>query len=138
MNLYTFHNDPESLLNYDEAHEKMPFYILKRYTSRDEYRKREEAFTHDAEYAYKYAKAVKRGRFKKGEDAIAKSISYSRLYAQHVIKDRFEQGEQNMIDNMSIHSNDINTVLLYLMFLKNIGNESKEVRAKYNEINYGT
>ncbi len=60
------------------------------------------------------------------------------LYAQHVLKARFEKGEQNMIDNMRMHSNDINTVLLYLMFLQNIGNPSKDVRAKYNEINYGT
>ena len=138
MNLYTFHNKPEVLLNYEEAHEKMPFFILKRYTSREDYREREEAFTHDAEYAYKYAKTVKRGRFPEGENAIAESILYSRLYAQKVIRERFKKGEQNMIDKMNINSNDINTVLLYLIFLQHIGDESKEVRAKYNEINCGT
>ena len=134
MNLYNYHNEPESLINYDEAHEKMPFFILKRYTSRDDYREREQAFTHEAEYAYKYAKAVKRGRFPEGEDAISKSIRYSKLYAK-VINDSFPEGEQNMIDNMT--TNDVNDVLLHLQFLHSINVESKELRRKFNEVNYG-
>ena len=135
MNLYNQHNQPETLHNYEEAHEKMPFFILQRYTSRDEYRKREQAFTHEAEYAYKYAKAVKRGKFPEGEEAIASSIRYSKLYAKHVLKDSFPEGDQNMIDNMT--SNDVNDVLLHLMFLDSIGKPNRELRKKFNKINYG-
>jgi hypothetical protein len=94
MNLYLLHTDPESLDHHDKAHDRVPELIKHKYSNNtEELRKREAAFTKDAEHAFWYAERILKGRFKAGEEAIAKSAG-SYYYAAQVLKSPFYAGEE--------------------------------------------
>lgn len=90
MNIYNLHGDPETLLHYDEAYEKLPALIWDKYEDQpEELKKREKALAKDPRYAYSYARNILKGPFKAGEVAITKSEYYARLYAKFVLKGHF-------------------------------------------------
>ena len=90
MNLYQYHNKPESLNNFDEAQDTIPSivwskYYIPRYVDTDEnvarksenginkLKKYKHLFVHNAKDALKFADKIIKGKFAEGEDAIVKA-----------------------------------------------------------------
>ena len=94
MNLYKFHNTPESLDFYEKVSETNPelFFFLYQGVP-DELKKREKYIATDAKYAYYYAYYTLEALFPAGEAAIAKDAEYACYYAKNVLKGPFPKGE---------------------------------------------
>jgi len=96
MNLYTYHNQPENLLNFEEAQNSIPDIIWsKLYISRyddDPHNKREgnfkkletyrHLFAHTAKDAAKFSDKILQGRFLKGEKVIMNNVYFGELYLE--------------------------------------------------------
>jgi len=96
MNLYTFHNKPEILDNYDEYHSDPERIWSGYHWSDDRMKKFSQAFTHDPAAALAYAQYIEKGRFEEGEDMIATNAEHAYDYAINTIGGRFEKGEEAM------------------------------------------
>ena len=102
MNLYTYHNEPESLNDYEEAYEKVPIVLwstMKIRGNRKLIKKHKHIFAKTARTAYHYAVRLRWGRFPEGEDAIVKDGKFSYFYAKDVIKGRFPEGEEAIMNS---------------------------------------
>jgi len=95
MNLYNYHNDPESLYGNENIDTIVPEFFYKLYKhDPQELKKREAGIAKSPEFSFKYARFILKGRFEKGEDAIATSPKFSFKYARNVLKrNRFKKGE---------------------------------------------
>ena len=67
MNLYNFHNTPESLYQYETVYETNPLFFWEKYKNNpEELRKREKYLAKDARCAYYYARDVLKGAIPRG------------------------------------------------------------------------
>lgn len=95
MNLYKFHDKPESLDHYDLAQEcVLPELYWRTLCDSNDSNKGISKIIASAIDSYYYAKDILEARFKLGEPAIAKDAEYSFEYAKNVLKGRFEAGEK--------------------------------------------
>ena len=100
MNLYDLLNDPEKSPSYEEAHEKVPSLVWKKYGNNpEELHKRAHIFTKDAEMAYDYARLYLHKRFSEAEDVIMTNPHIAVMYAQHVIQGRWPEAEPILAQN---------------------------------------
>ncbi len=94
MNLYKYHDKPETIHGHDEIDTHVPEVVWGKYNDNPaELKKREDAIAKSARYSYDYAKDILKGPFPKGEAAIAKSAEYSWYYAHDILKGPFPKGE---------------------------------------------
>ena len=101
MNLYKFHNKPESIHGHDRADMEIPSVYWKKYRGNKlsgipnlvELKKREASIAKDSKLAYEYAHDIIRKPFPAGEDAIAKDGYQSFKYANDILHKRFPKGE---------------------------------------------
>ncbi len=85
MNLYNFHDEPESLDHHDFATSSIP-HVVWDTASRHlkDLKNKEDLWATEAKYAYLYAIAIGK-RFKGGEREILKDPTYARMYASNVM-----------------------------------------------------
>jgi hypothetical protein len=104
MNLYKFHDKPETIHRHENAHETVPDLAWDKYgASPEKLKPYEKLFTKDPKWAYRYAWTTemdnkKRG-FPAGEDAIAKDPQTAWAYVKNIIKKRFPKGEAAIAKN---------------------------------------
>ena len=117
MNLYKYHNDPNTL-----AGDRLDTYtrmFWESYDGKEPYDVKYDGdittITGNTEYSFYMAKEVLKDKFPEGEKAIAKSPFYSYWYAREILKDRFEEGEWILMT--SEYKNN------YLQFLQSKGIE---------------
>lgn len=80
--MYTKHNDPESLANFEKLLE-MPELLWEIFKhDKNKLREYKDVWATDATTSYEYANRVIGGRFKKGENAIATEPQYAYFYAR--------------------------------------------------------
>src|SRR5574339_222970 len=101
MNLYDFHNKPESLHKHKEADKEVAQHFWDKYsyrsgnddTAKQDLKYREDAIAKSGKHSYWYARDILKGPFPKGENAIAKDAEIAYGYAKNVLKGPFPKGE---------------------------------------------
>jgi len=106
VNLFTLHNEPDKLLNYNRKYDLPEFAYerLKREHARmvgftnnstltaDMAAKLENTVSKSAQYSYFWATLLQ-GRFEAGEEVVAESTKYAYLYAKFILKGRWPKAE---------------------------------------------
>lgn len=94
MNLYSQHDNPESLHRHDDADKTVPELFMQKYRFKlAELEKREEAILKHPKAASHYACYILRHRWNKGEAIISTDARSSYLYAKDCIHGAFHEGE---------------------------------------------
>jgi len=106
MNLYDYHNDPTTLLQYDKVYTIVQQFAIdefwKTINEIDNIGKGIDVIAISAYWSFRYAEDVIQGRFPEGEKAIASSDNLSYQYAYYILNDRFPLGEKTIAKNPNI------------------------------------
>jgi hypothetical protein len=96
MNIYNYHNKPESLIGHHKRHvliaQDAYNYIASNPEGEDKVTARQ-TISKDPTYSLKYAMYVLHDRFPEGEDAIAKDASAAKEYAEYVLLPLYKAGK---------------------------------------------
>ncbi len=94
INLYNYHTNPQSLLNYDKRF-NVPVIASQEAAKHKPNRSPalEPGIMKDPKYAYYYAYDIIKGRWKEAEPYIMKDPEYAYYYAHHVIGGRWPEAE---------------------------------------------
>lgn len=105
MNLYSFHDKPDTLHKHKEADTEVVDHFWKKYDvdspvkAREHMKSREAAIAKSADFSYRYAKDILCGPFPAGEEAISTHTYCSFGYAKFVLKGPFKKGEDVIADD---------------------------------------
>lgn len=98
VDLFSLHTQPETLKHYDDVHDNIPRFIIKRFSrNAEELRKREEVLLKDPANALMFVTKVIRGPYPKAEPIIATWPHTATTYAMNILKGRFVLGEKVII-----------------------------------------
>jgi hypothetical protein len=100
MNLYQFHDHPESIHSHDKADTHVVDVFWNKYKNNPkELKTRKHAITKSSKYSFYYASDILKGRFPLGEPAIATDPYQAKDYATTILKGRFKLAEPTIAKN---------------------------------------